>query len=130
MKNLDHVARPSIPWRNENRTECGLDGLKHPTLSRDEFLARVKDYGQQRTYMTTCVTCISTAQRWPTWEQNPAGCLGRHTERYRVSGRSEERDEFRRELLAIALLIERHRVEFDEAVSGLRDIPQLKAARS
>lgn len=123
---LDHVERPSLPWRETDRlTECGLRADSYPTITRDQLRSRAAKLGRQRTHLVMCITCLNTAQRWPSWDENPVGALGREINQMR--GPSEV---FRDELLAIAALIDAHRDEFDEAVAGLGDVVQLGEQRS
>lgn len=126
---IDHVRRPDLPWRVATLTECGrpIDGL--PTISRDEFVARVRAQGQQRSAMTTCMTCWSTANRWPAWTTDPVGAIGRE-----CAGagyvKPERLEQFRRELQAIAALVAAHRDEFDEYLTGLGATVDLAQARA
>ena len=49
---VDHILRPRLPWRSESDpalTECGYNASSVKTLTREEFSARLKDWGQQRT---------------------------------------------------------------------------------
>ena len=113
---LDHIERPRLPWRAKNEpsiTECGHDASKVTTVTRDEFFTRFKEYGEQRTSLFTCMTCMQTARAWPTWEENPGRALEReiHWEVAR-SGNKTHRHRLTEELLAIALLIDLHRDEF------------------
>jgi hypothetical protein len=127
---VHHVLRPPIPWRpDEGLTECGLTAASYPTWTRDELFVQARKLGKTRTYMVTCVTCLDTAQRHPTFEEDPSAFLGRLTQpRYRrKSGRD---DLFARELRAIAALVAAHRDEFEEAVTGLASTTDLTARRS
>lgn len=116
---VDHVRRPQLPWRSDaGMTECGLNAESVKTLSRDEFFARLKDFGQQRTAMVTCMTCSNTATRWGTWADDPRRALDREIQ-WETAGRRNERGVLLRdELLAVAALIEAHREEFDEHVNA------------
>jgi hypothetical protein len=120
---LEHVRRPNLPWRSSDLTECGLD-TNRPTITREQLRAKWKRQGQQRAAMTTCMTCLSTARRWPSWDEDPVGCLGREA----YLGESHG-DAFRIELRAIALLIAAHREEFDQAVRDLNAAPTLDDLR-
>ena len=124
-----HVLRPPIPWRDsERRTECGLDPERiHPdyVIERDELVRRMKRDGQQRTYVLTCVTCLNTANRWPTWEQSPSGFMGRLVNPP-MGQRDEERARVDAELRAMVELVGRHRALFGELVA----LPRLEAVRS
>lgn len=111
---VDHILRPQLPWRSDaGITECGYDASKVKTLSRAEFLDRLKEFGQQRTALLTCMTCSDTARRHGTWDDDPRSAIDREIQwenRYRRNDRGVR---LRDELLAIAALIEAHRVEFD-----------------
>src|SRR6185437_2674654 len=70
---VDHIQRPRLPWRPADEpsiTECGLNAASVKTLPRADYFARLKDLGQQRTAMLTCMTCSHTATQWPTWEED------------------------------------------------------------
>lgn len=119
---VDHILRPQLPWRRRpGITECGLDASKVSAIDRDAFAARMKDYGQRRCSMMTCITCSDTSRRWKGWEQDPREAVGREVEWEARHWRSQERgDQLRFELLAIAELIDAHRDEFDAAIDRLR----------
>lgn len=112
---VDHIVRPPLPWRTREGaiTECGFDASKVPTITRPEFFQRLKDYGQQRTAMTVCMTCSDTSKRHGTWDDDPRQALDREIEwecRYRRTDRGLR---LKDELSAIAALVEAHRDEFD-----------------
>lgn len=117
---VDHILRPQLPWRRDGGiTECGYDASKVKTLTRDEYGARLKDLGQQRSAMLTCMTCGDTARRWGTWEDDPRKAVQREIEwECRWRGRDEHGVRLRDELLAIAELIGAHREEFDAHLSA------------
>lgn len=107
-----HVIRPRLPWRERDLTECGLDPDKHPSITRDELAERHKTLGSQRLAMQTCMTCLTTRDRWPSWAESPIHCLRRELERsYRTAELLDA------ELRAIELLIAAHRDEFDAQVA-------------
>ena len=115
---VDHVLRPALPWRPASAiTECGYDASKVKTLTRTEYFQRVKDMGQQRAAMVTCMTCGQTASRWGTWDDDPRLAMQREIEWERGSaywrGRDDRGQRLKDELVAIATLIEAHRGEFD-----------------
>lgn len=118
---VDHILRPSLPWRREpSITECGYDASQMKTLTRAEFFQRVKDLGQQRTAMMTCMTCSNTAQRHGSWGDDPRHAVQREIE-WEGSGRWAHKDRgtrMRDELLAIADLIEAHRDEFEAHIAN------------
>jgi hypothetical protein len=114
-----HVQRPPLPWRKEHhRTECGLPVAGHPVIGREEFKAKVKREGVRRAQVTTCQTCLDTANRHPSWEEDPVRAVGREMERWRWGG-PRERNPFRDELLALAALVERHPEEFAEILEDI-----------
>lgn len=111
---VDHILRPQLPWRTDlGITECGYDAAKVKTLTRAEFFARLKECGQQRTAMLTCMTCADTARRWGTWEDDPRKSLEREVAWETAWGRKDRGHRLRDELLAIGQLIAAHREEFD-----------------
>lgn len=121
MKNpLDHIHRPQLPWRTSTGvTECGIDASKVKTLTRDEYFQRLKDMGQQRTALFTCMTCSETAKRWGTWDDDPRKALEReiHWESaWRVNDRGVRLSD---ELIAAATLIQNHKDEFDALVDAI-----------
>lgn len=118
---VDHIIRPRLPWRGAEAdvTECGFDASRVKTLTREQFFARLKEFGQQRTAILTCMTCVDTARRWGTWADDPRRALERevaweHGGGYRA--REDRGDRLKHELVAIANLIEAHRDEFDAAL--------------
>lgn len=135
---VDHILRPTLPWRKAHEvpvTECGFNAAKVTTLSREEYFRRVKDLGQQRAAMMTCMTCSQTAGRWGTWEDDPRLAMSREIEWERGSmyyrARTDRGQLLRDELLAVAALIEAHRDEFEASVSeieGRREWLEKKAA--
>jgi hypothetical protein len=104
-------------------------------LTRAEFFQRLKDLGQQRTAMVTCMTCSDTAGRWGTWEDDPRRALEREIQwecglGYRT--RTDHGARLRDELIALAILIEHHHEEFDSIISTnaqRREWLEKKAAR-
>lgn len=131
---VDHILRPQLPWREDpGMTECGYDAVKVSTLTRNQYAARLRDMGQQRCAMVTCMTCTSTYQRWAPWEDDPRRALGREIE-WEVGAyysRSLRRGlRLRDELEAIAALIGAHRDEFLGHIAnteGRRDWLEKKA---
>lgn len=119
---VDHILRPALPWRTGESaiTECGYDASKVKTLTRDEAKKRFKDLGRHRTAMMTCMTCIDTANRWGTWDDDPRQALHREIEWERGSVWGLDRGQrLKDELVAIAGLVESHREEFDAAVNEI-----------
>jgi hypothetical protein len=130
---IEHVQRPTPPWRVTSLlTECGLPIANHPIITREALVAKVKKQGQQRAKITTCQTCWSTAERWwGTWEEDPVKAIGREVEWHGRWGRARElRSSFKEELVAIALLIQRHPEEFAELLQDQAEIVKLSSARA
>lgn len=119
---VDHILRPRLPWRDDEGaiTECGYDASKVRALTRNEFHARVKQLGERRTAMLTCMTCSDTVRRWQSWDVDPRKAIGREVE-WEAGGaywrtRNDRGFRLLDELTAIATLIEAHRAEFDSLV--------------
>ncbi len=131
---VDHILRPSLPWRSDGAiTECGYDASKVKTLTRPEFFERVKDLGRQRTAMLTCMTCSDTAARWGTWEDDPRKALEREINWESGYRRNDRGERLKDELIAIAVLIEAHRNEFEATITTMtqrREWLEKKAANS
>lgn len=131
---VDHIVRPQLPWRDDaGITECGLNASKVTTLTREQFLRRLKDMGQQRTAMLTCMTCSDTARRWGTWSDDPRQALAREIQWETAWRRNDRGARLRDELLAIATLIEAHPDEFAARLTALeqrREWLERKSARA
>ncbi len=122
---IDHVQRLALPWRTHVLTECGLPVEGHPVISREVFIERVKEFGQSRTMMMTCMTCYETTRRHPTFEQDPARALQREIPGW-YAGKPCL---LSRELRAIAILVDRHRDEFDELMQDQEEIVSIETAK-
>ena len=121
---VDHIERPRLPWRSPDEpavTECGYDASKVKTLTRDEFFARLKDYGKQRTALLTCMTCVDTARRWPTWDDEPRKAMEREISWEVGWRRRKNGHRLKDELLAIETLIANNREEFDDLLTAMRE---------
>lgn len=118
---VDHILRPKLPWRDEpDMTECGLDALKVSALNREQYAVRLKDMGQQRCAMMTCMTCANTASRWGAWDDDPRQALAREIQwenPYGYRSSNERGWRLYDELLAMASIISEHRAVFDAMVS-------------
>lgn len=133
---VDHILRPRLPWRSDSDpaiTECGYDASKVKTLTREEFRQRLKDYGKQRTAILTCMTCSDTAQRYPTWEEDPRRALEREIV-WECGWRGGDRrgTRLKDELNAIAALIEQNAEQFATIKANIehrRDWIEKKAER-
>lgn len=116
---VDHILRPQLPWRTGGGiTECGYNADSVSTLTRATYFERLKEMGQQRAAMLTCMTCSQTASRWATWDDDPRQAIQREVE-WEGSGRWKQRDRgdrLRAELLAIAALIESNQDHFDALI--------------
>lgn len=115
----EHVVRPALPWRDEQRTECGLTA-DDKTLTRDDLVDKVRKQGQRRAQLTTCGTCYDTAQRWPDWSRNPSAVMARELKNVNHWMGPDEGNPINDELRVIAMLIQEHREEFDQALAALR----------
>ena len=116
---VEHIRRSSLPWWTADLTECGrLTVDMAVTIDRTAFEEKVKDQGVQRAMLTTCMTCAQTAERWPTWDADPTGRMGRE-----FYGRT--REAMGSELRAIAALIMEHSDEYAELFAGIDDVVSL-----
>ena len=126
---LNHVARPSLPWRGDTGlTECGLRADSYPTVSRSELADQLARLGKQRTALLTCMTCLNTAQRHPSWDEDPARCLDREVNR--KWGATPADDPFTLELRALAALVDLHRDEFADLLASVADATPLARRRN
>lgn len=124
---IEHVIRrASLPWRpaNDQLTECGKSARDYTSITYDVFTRKVRIQGQQRASMSTCMTCWNTATRYQTWAVDPVDAIRRE-----VYGMRGDSDTFRRELWAIAALIDAHRDEFDNYLTGLSQTTDLATRR-
>lgn len=127
---LHHIIRSNLPWREESRTECGLNTETNDILvwTRDEAREQARAMGsRQRFSLHVCMTCWQTCERHLTWEMSPSAVVGRDANGW---GQTEARERMDLELRAIAELISRHREEFDELVGGIASAPRLDEARA
>lgn len=123
---VDHIIRPRLPWRSPSDpaiTECGYDASKVKAITREQFLQRWKDLGQQRTALLTCMTCSDTARRWGTWEDDPRKALEREItwEGGHYWNRTNRGTRLRDELTVLAGLAEAHRDDFLAAVAAIEE---------
>lgn len=117
---VDHILRSRLPWRDDvSLTECGLDASSVSPITRDQFVDRVKEMGQQRAALFTCMTCAQTARNWKTWEQDPRSVIEREIVWEKHGGRLNQRGlRTHDELIAIAALIAAHQEEFADLLSA------------
>jgi len=131
---LAHVRRHRLPWRADEltKTECGQKPAEFTrVIAHDELRALVKDIGKQRASMQLCMTCWgrmgwSGREYYQSWDENPESLLEREL---RPHGREETL--IRRELRAIAALVEAHPDEFAALMRGLEEMvsPEELAAK-
>ncbi len=128
---IDHVERGPLPWRETELTECGLPVADHPVITRATYIARIREWGQQRTRFTVCRTCATTAANYKPWDEDPVSVIRREAERCGWFARDDDegRDLFVRELRALAALAAAHPDEFSGYVQGLTETVSLDAAR-
>lgn len=127
---IDHIQRATLPWRAAAQlTECGrkLSDVKG-FITRDEAEARHKRLGHKRAMFSMCMTCLDAVSRWKTWQEDPVDAIRR--ESADLWNKDQPRaDQLRKELRAIAALIEAHRDEFDGYLTGLEHTISLADAR-
>ena len=117
---VDHILRPALPWRRAAAiTECGYDATKVKTISRADYARRLKDYGQQRAAMVTCMTCSQVSVRYASWEDDPREAIEREVA-WESKWRKPRGNQLRDELLAIEVLIAAHPDEFKQAIADLQ----------
>lgn len=122
---LKHIVRDTLPWRADPRTECGrpLSDVA-ALLTRDEAAVLWKRHGAKRASFLLCVTCVDTANRHRSFDEDPCSAANRAYPNWRAT------DEMQRELRAIALLIAAHQDEFDQLMVGLAEAPSLDKRRA
>lgn len=124
---VEHIVRRStLPWRppNDRLTECGKSSADYPSMTHQEFLTKLRLHGQQRASMTSCMTCWNVTTRYRDWNVDPIDAIRRE-----ILGTRRDEDTFRKELWAIAALIDAHRDEFDGYLTGLAQTADLAARR-
>lgn len=136
-KQLDHVLRTPLPWRDpgDNRTECGRPVEDTASvITRDELVARLRDMGAQRAALFTCYTCADRARYTGSWDELPLAVLSREIARVGEHAPYGPRgDDHRRlvsEMHAVGALIEAHRDEFDGYVNGVTETVSLADQRA
>lgn len=124
---LEHIFRAaSVPWRapQDGLTECGREVGTLPTITRDQFIAKLRTQGKQRAAFTTCMVCWETTTRYKLWSEDPLDAIRRE-----VYGMRGDDKRFGFELHAIEMLINNHREEFDGYVQGLQETVNLADRR-
>lgn len=121
---LKHIRRPHLPWRESPLTECGRTVTDvRDWIDRAEALALADKHGIRRAAFLICMTCMTTANQWPEWHENPAGALARE---FLGAARDPELGDH---LTALGLLVTAHRAEFDELLAGMKATASLDDAR-
>lgn len=125
---LDHIARTPLPWRNTNLTECGHDATKYPTITADDYMTRLRKYGDRRTAFTICQTC---AARISVHLHTGNAAIPSLVDRLRrdVDG-FRQNDQLERELEAIVALIGNHPDEFDALMAAHDTVARLDQRRA
>lgn len=129
---VHHILRARLPWREgPDLTECGhLASEMALVWTRDEAVSKFKELGEQRMAMLTCMTCLRTANRWPTWDIDPVAVMHRHCSRGWYPEDDLELGLLKRELRALAALAATHSEEFKTMVQGLAETADLAARRA
>jgi hypothetical protein len=125
--NPEHVVRSaSLPWRaaDDGLTECGLSVPGRKVITLEEVRTKIRVQGKIRAAMTTCMTCAQTATRYRPWAEDPVDAMHRE-----VLGRRGDGERFKRELWALAALVEAHPEEFHGFLDGLDQTADLAARR-
>lgn len=131
---LKHLTRPKPPWAELELTICGRPASDVAALTTpDEVRALVSKHGKQRAAFLVCMTCANRWRSSSEWRTDPAAITAYWLERMTLSyviglNHSQwdhhtptitaEQDQVRRELHALANLVEAHRAEFDALVAG------------
>jgi hypothetical protein len=120
------VARARLPWSTRTGlTECGRKVVDvAAVISVEKFATKLAAQGKTRAAMTTCMTCWSRLQyRAGSWEKYPIEITRRDLERY------DEKERITVELRALEALVEAHRQEYEDLVTGLQDTTDLAERR-
>lgn len=126
---LEHILRPPIPWRDGTpKTECGLKGDSKSSITFADFRAKFAREGQQRSALTTCMTCwyraVNGSKLNEDWDHRPGAVVAREIG-YDHSGT----DLIDQELRALAILAAEHKEEFRQILTGLTSTVSLEDAR-
>lgn len=126
-KELDHILRAPVPWRDRQLTECGLAVERCVVITADDLVKKIGRVGRQRAAFSTCMTCagkVSTRRdTGQVVEPSLVDVLRRECSNYRRD------DVLEIELRAIAELVKRHRPEFDGLVARLSEVTDLAVKR-
>lgn len=126
---LDHLAREVPPWREATTTECGRPlGDVAQIITRAAAVRRWKDQGAKRASFSLCMTCVETANRNPTFDENPIENI-RRTLPAAYAANRERLDTEERHWRAVAALIDAHRDDFDQLLADLAKTPTIAEAR-
>jgi len=121
-----HIVRPPVPWSLVPlSSECGrATSSLDSTMTLDEARVLREKLGQQRFALVICMTCATTAGRWPTFEEDPLQRLQRERNLWQEGG-----EQVRNELFALAELVNRHRAEYEGLVGEIGSVTRLKRPR-
>lgn len=113
---LFHIARATVPWRDDELTECGrpLAGLP-VVITRADYLERnPANPGRYQLLADGCRVCQETAIKYRSWSAKPTDVLARacETELFVRTARVGSFGRLDQELLALAALVDRHRDEY------------------
>lgn len=121
----DHVARPALPWRSADLTECGRPvGDVKSVITRDQLTDRLRKDGRARVAYSVCMTCWQTAERWKTFDQDPIEAIRREVYLPR-----DNDDQLRTELRGLAALAAKYRDELDAFVAGMGETVRFERRR-
>jgi len=133
VAHLTHIVRAMPPWcrDTEQLTECRLPAHAFPVWTRAEALEEQRRLGAQRFSLFVCQTCRSASNMNAAWEENPAKCLQRYLGHaaYYLEEPTPAARVIHDELRAIAVLIDRHRDEFDALRTGFGEVIALPVRR-
>lgn len=119
-----HIVRVRLPWNTTDRTECGKDPEQfRRVVSRGEAVRRWKEVGATRARYEFCMTCVDTANRWPSFNDDPVEASKRG-----ATWRTGHDDLTSAELRAVALVLDSHRDEFEAVVGDLLSVAPIRGA--
>lgn len=116
LPTVAHVRRPDLPWRVSDVTECNLStDAVADLIDRPTCLALIANVGMPAASETVCTRCLTTTMRWPDFDTDPVGALGR--EFYGPS----QHPQLNVELRALAALVDACRPDFDAIYRNLTE---------
>lgn len=134
-----HIRRVQLPWRDDpGLTECGLDAAKFETVNYDDFADKLKEQGQARASLSTCMTCWQTMDRYrgywsagkrdfrtPSLIQVLDRELSRHVSHWSHREESAGR-RLRHELEAMVQMVAMDRLTFEGIIAELEATVEIK----